>query len=193
MESTKKIVKSPGVQASLIAGGITFLATTAPLFFPKVRKGISHALPRIKNMIKRADNPAEFKQAAESEIKDEMADQFKEKLTESIQSKAEAAAKKLKNVKEENAEKVHANAEKAKEKVQHTLLHVQEKIAGAKESGQDFQEEIKKRTSSNTGIRSANHLKGANHLKSAASIKSSVKLKGPRNIKHHSDLKQRRA
>jgi len=193
MESTKRIVKRPGVQASLIAGGITFLATTAPLFFPKVRKGISHALPFIKNIIRRADDPTELKQATEAEAKDEMAEQFKDKLTESIQSKANDAAEKLKHVKDENAEKVHSNAEKVKEKVQDTLLQVQEKIASAKDSGQAFQEEVSKRTKTNTGIRGANQLKGVNNLKGAASIKSSAKIKGPRDIKHYGDLKQRRA
>ena len=192
MKAPKKIVENPGVQASLIVGGMVFLATTAPLLFPKVRKGITHAMPIVKNIIKRADDPTEIKQAVKTEIKDEMADQFRDKLTESIQSKAEAATEKLKIMKDENAEKVHANAGKAKDKVQHALLQVREKIAGDKESGQNIQDKLNKGTRSTTGFRSANQIKGANQLKSAASIKSSTKIKGPKNLKHHADLKQQR-
>jgi hypothetical protein len=189
MEAPKKIIEKPSVQASFIAGGITFLATTAPLLFPKVRKGISHAVPKVKKIIKRADNPTEIKQAVKSEFKEEMTEQFRNKLTEGIQSKANEAAEKLKKKKDENAKKVHANAEKAEDKMQHALLHVKKKVAGAKETGQEFQNKLNKRKTSDTGVRSANHIKGVSHVKSAASIKSSTKIKGPRSIKHHFNVR----
>ncbi|MCM3397640.1 gas vesicle protein GvpQ [Oceanobacillus profundus] len=189
METPKKIIEKPGVQASFIAGGITFLATTAPFLLPKVRKGIRIAMPKVKNIIKRADDPTEIKQAVKSEMKDEMAEQFRNKLTEGIQSKAHEAAEKLKKKKDENAKKIHANAEKAENKMQHALLQVKEKVAGAKETGQKFQSKLRKRTGSDSSIRGVNHIKGVSHIKSAASIKSSTKIKGPRSIKHYADVK----
>eukprot|EP00130_Batrachochytrium_dendrobatidis_P008440 XP_006683315.1 hypothetical protein BATDEDRAFT_93080 [Batrachochytrium dendrobatidis JAM81] len=193
MEAPKKIIENPSVQASIIVGGITFLATTASLLFPKVRNGISHALPILKNIIKRADGPAEIKQVAKSEIKEEMAEQFRNKLTEGIQSKANEAAEKLKKKKDENAEMVHANAEKTEGKMQQALLRVKEKVTGAKETGQEFQNKLKKSIRPDTGVRSVNQIKSASHIKNATSIKSSTKIKGPRSIKHHSDLRQRKA
>ncbi|WP_339227027.1 gas vesicle protein GvpQ [Oceanobacillus sp. FSL K6-2867] len=188
MGTTKKIIEKPGVQASFIAGGITFLATTAPFLFPKLSKGIRNAAPKVKNIIKRADSPTEIKQAAKSEIKEEMAEQFRNKLTEGIQSKVNEAAEKLKKKKYENVAKVHANAEKVEDKMQHALLQVKEKVAGAKETGEEFQSKLRRRTKSETGIRGVNHIKGVSQLKSAASIKSSAKMKGPRSIKHYADL-----
>ncbi|WP_067726061.1 gas vesicle protein GvpQ [Oceanobacillus damuensis] len=190
MEAPKKIADNPGVQASVLAGGITFVATTAPLLFPKIRKGLGHALPRVKNIIKRADDPTELKESVESELKEEMADQFRNHLTEGIQSKANEAAEKLRKKKDENAEKVHANAEKVEDRMQNTLMQVRDKVAGVKESGQDFQRNMKKRTNSESGIRGVNQIKGVRHIKSATSIKSSTNIKGPGSIKHHSDLKR---
>ncbi|MFC4023542.1 gas vesicle protein GvpQ [Oceanobacillus longus] len=188
MGAPKKIMNHPGVTASVMAGGITFLASTAPLLFPKVRKGIKYAMPKVKHVIKEADDPTELKEAAEKEMKEEMAEQFRNKLTESIQSKANEAAEKLQNKKEENAKKVHANAEKVEDKMQSALLQVKDKVQGAKETGQDFQSNMGKRTRSKTGVPGVNQIKGVSHIKSATSIKSSTSIKGPRYIKHHSDL-----
>ncbi|WP_249870425.1 gas vesicle protein GvpQ [Oceanobacillus saliphilus] len=190
MEVPKKIPDNPGVRASVLAGGISFLATTAPLLLPKVRKGLSHAIPRVKNILKRADDPSEIKEAAASEVKEEMAEQFRDKLTEGIQSKANEAAQKLQNQKDENAAKVHSNAEKVEEKMQNVLRSVHDKVAGAKEIGEEFQNKMKKRTGSDTGVRGVNHIKRASHIKGAASIKSSTRIKGPGSIKHHSDLRK---
>ncbi|MGJ9457915.1 gas vesicle protein GvpQ [Oceanobacillus sp. CF4.6] len=187
MGATKKMMNHPGVTASVMAGGITFLASTAPLLFPKVRKGIKYAMPKVKHVIKEADDPTELKEVAEKEIKEEMAAQFRNKLTEGIQSKANEAAEKFQQKKDENAEKVHANAKKIEDRMQSALLQVKDNVQGAKETGQEFQSNMKERTSSDTGVPGVNQIKGASHIKSVTSIKSSTKIKGPRNIKHHSD------
>lgn len=188
MGAPKKIMNHPGISASVMAGGITFLATAAPLLFPKVRKGVKYVIPKVKEVIKVADDPTELKEVAEKEIKEEMADQFRNKLTEGIQSKANEAAEKLKVKKDENAEKIHANAKKVEDKMQHALLQVKDKVQVTTEAGKEHQSNMKERTKSDTGVPSVNQVKGASHIKRAISIKSSTRIKGPRNIKHHADL-----
>ncbi|MFC2948859.1 gas vesicle protein GvpQ [Virgibacillus sediminis] len=178
---------SPGTKASLITGTLTFLGSATPILLPKLKDGISNQLPRVKRAVKRADDPAEFKEEVESEARDEMADQFKDKLKENIQGKIEQAADQLQDKKEENAEKVHSNAEDFQDKAQDALLTVREKLANAKEAGEDFQDRLDGRTSSSSSrskrrVYGAKDIKGVSHIKSAKDIKGVSSIKGVKNI-----------
>ncbi|WP_404455751.1 gas vesicle protein GvpQ [Virgibacillus necropolis] len=179
MDASQKIKDNSG--ATILVGGLSTLAAST-LLVPKVRK-------RVKNVVKRADNPTELKDAAEKEVKNEMADQMQEKMKESMQAKVKEAANTLQTKKNENAKKVHANAEKVEEKAQSALLKLREKIAGVKDAGESFQQKLKDKTGTDNGISGVADIKGANNIKSSTQIKSSNKIKGPKDIPHASDIK----
>ncbi|ASN04099.1 gas vesicle protein GvpQ [Virgibacillus necropolis] len=179
MNAPKKVKEHQG--STVFAGGFTALAAST-LLVPKVRK-------RVKNVIKRADDPTELKEAAKKEAKQEVAVQAKKKFKEGIQSKVKGAAGNLQKKKEENANKVHANAGKVEEKAQGTLLKLRDKIAGVKDAGESFQKKLKGKTDSDDQISGVKDIKGANNIKSSTGIKSSNNIKGPKDIRHSSDIK----
>lgn len=180
MDAPKKNKNS--TSATVLVGGLSTLAAASTLMIPKIGK-------RAKRVIKRADNPSELKEAAEKEVKSEMADQMKAKMKEGMQAKVNDAAGRLQKKKNENAEQVHANAGKVEEKAQGALLKLREKIAGVKDAGESFQKKLKQKTGSTNGISGVGDIKGANSIKSSTDIKSSNNIKGPKDIKQSSSIK----
>lgn len=141
----------------------------------------------VSKVIQNSDDPIEAKEQVKDEISDEAGEFFRDQFQKQMQSKIGNMKEELQEKTSANADHVHNKAEEAKKKVQDRLLSFREKLSSVKETGNQIQDSLQTKNSSDGRVKGVQDIKGVSHIKSASSIKSSKDIKGLSNIKtYHS-------